>query len=648
MNGHRHDNSIALWRLQEKNVELLHYWEMERISGLKHQRMAFFDIKQFMELIDRLVAPYGIKRKDIIEIWGIPELNESDRYLSKHKFPDFAYHAISHLASSIFSEMDIFKNENILAISADGGTDTTVDAYIKNAEEKRERDKIEFLAAYSKKGQIIGMNRISSPAVLWGMLAVYFGMEEGTLMALAYASESEYYSEAPVFEFYHNLGSSPQNTDAVMKFIKDVEDLTEEDIGTKFNGYDSRFNEHNNKISMVMKAIQKMSEKSISKSIDEAISRYHIEPKETYLAMTGGFALNCPCNTHLMKKYGFKGFLSVPCVNDSGMALGIGLYSFFNEMGCDFNFSLKNAYHGDADDLDAFLARGEFKNYIKSVQQLDLDQVVKDIEQGPVIWFDNKAEIGPRALGNRSILGDPRSMESKDELNRVKSRQWWRPVAPIMLFEQMSEWFEETIESPYMLQAIKVREDKRKLVPAIVHMDGSARVQTVTGNTDKDRIACVLKAFYDRTGVPMLCNTSLNDKGEPIINHIEEAINFGLRKGIKHAYINGYRLTLNLDCEYDDQKPYKRRYAMPVWRQAKERKHMLLQYNPENYSLLDVLFYTVLCNMDIKDVNPELKALINDTRNEIFCNSILKKQIKMLVLTSVKSLNEYVSENDGK
>lgn len=647
MNGHRHDNCIALWKLQGNDVKLIHYWEMERISGLKHQRMSFFDRKQFMELIDRLVQPYGIRSEDIIEIWGIPELNESDRYLSKHRYPDFAYHAIAHLSSSIFSEMDIFRNENILAISADGGTDVTVDAYIKDSTEKRERDKSEFLIAYSEKGNIIGINRISSPAVLWGLLAVYYGVEEGTLMALAYASNSEYYPDVPMFEFFQNLGSNPQKSDEVMKFIKDVENLTNEDIGIKFNGYDPRFSERDNKISMVMKVVQKMSEESISKSIDEAIERYHFKPEDTYLSMAGGFALNCPCNTFLMKKYGFKGFLAVPCVNDSGIALGIGLYSFYNERGCNFNFSIKNAYHGDEDDLDAFLARGEFKKYIKCVEEFDPDQIVRDLYEAPVIWFDGKAEIGPRALGNRSIIGDPRRMEIKDALNKVKSRQWWRPVAPIMLFEKMEEWFEETMESPYMLQAIDVKEEKRSLIPAVVHMDGSARVQTVRESDEGVRIVDVLKAFYEKTGIPILCNTSLNDKGEPIINRIEEAINFGLRKGIKHAYINGRRITLNLDCDYNYDRPYKRSYNMPIWKDEKERKFMLHEYNPNNFSLLDILFYIVVCNIDIEDITPEVKSAIDSLKKDILSNSILEKQIKMLVLTTMKSLGEYVNENNG-
>ncbi|MDF2672545.1 MAG: carbamoyltransferase, NodU family, partial [Clostridiales bacterium] len=411
MTGHRHDNCMALWYLKDRKVKLVHYWELERQTGMKQQRVAFYDVKHFKAIANTLLQPYSITLDDIQEIWGVPELNSSDHYLSKHKFPDIAYHGMSHLASSLFMDMDKFRSEKIVTLAVDGGTDTTVNAYDKNG--VSERDKMEFISSYSENGEILGTFRAFSPAVVWGAVSVYYGMQEGSLMALASASRSEAYIQPEDFLFQRNFALDINNGTQIVKLIKEIESLTEADAGVKFNYFDPRFSEKDNKISMVMKIIQSMSERIMKRIVDEAIERYNIDPKETYLAMSGGFALNCPCNTYLLESYNFKGFIAPPCVSDSGMALGIGLYSFYNELGNTFDFKFENAYYGDEDNIEEFLERKEYMDYIQNVSNFDEGQAIADMEEGPIIWFNGRAEIGPRALGARSILGDPRKAETK-------------------------------------------------------------------------------------------------------------------------------------------------------------------------------------------------------------------------------------------
>ncbi|MNB89331.1 Decarbamoylnovobiocin carbamoyltransferase [compost metagenome] len=191
----------------------------------------------------------------------------------------------------------------------------------------------------------------------------------------------------------------------------------------------------------------------------------------------------------------------------------------------------------------------KYAQYIISCSSFDPAVAVEDIIQHPIVWFNGAAEIGPRALGNRSLLADPRTERSKDILNEIKQREWWRPVAPVILEEEVKVWFQNGGPSPYMLNAFKIRDEKKPVVPAICHLDDTARVQTIQAK-DNPYLAELIEAFKERTGVPILCNTSLNDKIEPIINRFEEALHFALKKRIPVMYVNGYRLEFATQLAY--------------------------------------------------------------------------------------------------
>jgi len=213
----------------------------------------------------------------------------------------------------------------------------------------------------------------------------------------------------------------------------------------------------------------------------------------------------------------------------------------------DAELRIETAYYGnELADVEGALA--EFAPWIEEVSDLSPDQFVEDITDDVVVWIDGAAEMGPRALGHRSLLGDPRSEKVKDLLNEYKHRQWWRPVAPIVLAEYAHEWFEQSRLSPYMLEAARVREDIRDKVPAILHLDGTARHQTITEKANP-LLHRVIDAFRAATGVPIVCNTSLNDRGEPIVDTAAEALTFCVRKGIRIAYVSGRRVVLRQEAD---------------------------------------------------------------------------------------------------
>lgn len=538
----RHDQNIALWKNVGDKVELLSHWEIERISGLKHHQTDFFSEADFLEFINQRLKEFELTNSDIQAYIGVKNLTNAVPLEFDCKF---AYHSLCHLYSSMGMNSDIFYNEKTLALALDAEPDMCVDNMTRN--------KFYFAGAYVNKGDV-ELFPISSPGILWTVAATALNMQEGSLMALASASKSEAYIS---YDLPKKIVNKEDNLRAQKIFgnvIKDILSYCREDMGIKFNYFDERFTEIDNKISMIIKILQKWSIDMVDRNIKEAIDRFAIDCTETNIALAGGYCLNCPTNTYIMNKYKFKKQLMVPCVNDGGQAIGIGLKYFYDHFS-KVDIDIRNPYCGNhSEEYDH-----KFDYYIKSVDE-GIERVVQDIIEGPIIWFMGRAEIGPRALGHRSLLGDPRYIETKDKLNKIKQRQWWRPVAPMILEDLCSEWFEDSFISPYMLNNFSIKLSKAAEVPAILHLDYTCRVQTVS--KQDSLLYDVLEYFYKETGVPILCNTSLNDKGEPIIDNINQTFNFALRKGIKVVYINGKRYELWHFEKYSEKSPYERDHDM--------------------------------------------------------------------------------------
>jgi len=261
------------------------------------------------------------------------------------------------------------------------------------------------------------------------------------------------------------------------------------------------------------------------------------------LCMAGGVALNCVANGRLAREAGFENVWIQPAAGDDGIAIGCAYYGWLEILKQRRSFVMDHSYVGKrysdrdvAAELQKFLVRIQ-------VEAKRSDDVCRDTarllaDQQVIGWFQDRSEFGPRALGNRSLLADPRKGEMKDILNsRVKHRQAFRPFAPIVLAERMKEIFEGEEDSPFMLIAKPVRPEWRERIPAIVHVDGTARVQTVREQTNP-MLYRLLKEFEALTGVAVLINTSFNIKGEPIVETPQDAVNCFLTTGIDHLVMH--------------------------------------------------------------------------------------------------------------
>lgn len=564
----RHDQNMSLWEKRGRDITLVKYWELERYSGLKHHERAVFDKEDAENIINTLLSEVGITLNDVVEVWGSPVLSNVKDFNCSFDY-DLPIHTIGHLFSGMMLDTDIFRNEEIIGFAVDCGPDSLIDNGVKYDHH--------YVGGYSKRGNLEELFPIISPGPLWSEATYLLKMQEGTLMALASASTSRLIDKELDFIEIEHIGYSQFVRDNLKELYNYCQELTDDDEGVKFTGFDGRFSRYENICSMIMKEINTLSRKIMEYNIDNFLEEKNADPKDLYLSITGGFALNCPINSYLMKKYGFKGYMAPPCVSDTGLSLGLALMKFYCEEK-DFNFKLKNASYGFRNvEIESTLR--EFEQFIESVsKEKDMKNAVQDLINGPMVWIEGGAEIGPRALGCRSLLGDPRSDKTKDTLNKIKQREWWRPVAPIVLYEAMQEWFEDCYESPFMLHTFTVKKEWSNRIPAITHLDDSARVQTVRESSNL-LITKLIKEFYKETGVPIICNTSLNDKGEPIINKLEEAINFALRKNIDIIYVDGVRIVLKNHERYIEKQPYKRSIEKKKYEGA-EREALLIKENP--------------------------------------------------------------------
>jgi len=268
------------------------------------------------------------------------------------------------------------------------------------------------------------------------------------------------------------------------------------------------------------------------------------------LCMAGGVALNCVANGKLVREAGYDNVWIQPAAGDDGIAIGCALYGHLAIQKKPRSFVMEHAYLGapysDAEVEAAARTRMVDKKRFNGPDRSICRETAKILAEEKVVgWFQGGSEFGPRALGNRSIIADPRNPKMKDVLNaRVKHRQAFRPFAPIVLAERSSEIFEGEEDSPFMLLAKNVLPEWRDKVPAIVHVDGTARVQTVR-REHNERLYLLLKEFEALTGVPVLLNTSFNIRGEPIVETPLDAVKCFLSTGIDCLAMHDLLITKN-------------------------------------------------------------------------------------------------------
>lgn len=253
------------------------------------------------------------------------------------------------------------------------------------------------------------------------------------------------------------------------------------------------------------------------------------------ICLSGGVALNGNANTVIAENAGFEEIFIQPAANDYGIPLGCALYGFHVILGGAKRFRMKHAYLGrkySGAEIDAAIDKFGGKITSRKTSSWSREAALA-ISKGKILgFFSGASEFGPRALGNRSILADPRRKDIKDILNsRVKFREPFRPYAPAALEEFADDYFVTRGPSPYMLLIVNARKEKKKLIPGVLHIDGTARLQTVTKKYSPE-LYSVVEKFHDATGVPMLLNTSMNVSGEPIVETPEDAIRCLLGTGL--------------------------------------------------------------------------------------------------------------------
>ncbi|WP_270564203.1 carbamoyltransferase C-terminal domain-containing protein [Clostridium beijerinckii] len=612
----RHDHNLAVFKKENSCIKLICHLEFERFSGIKHHRVAFYNREDACLYINKLLYPYKLTLNDFEGVYGMPGLFNEDNDLSYSSILDVkqvTYHAISHLFTSLILDTDKFYNNDIIALAFDGGSDILLDKDVE--------DKCHFCGALSRKGNIEYF-AISSPGAYWLYVSEYFNRPEGTLMALAYATNARSLEDFKSLPDYLKPSDKTEVINAINSIIDRIMNYTDQDIDKLYINRDERFSDEENKISMIMKVIQELSIKNVFNQIDDIIKKYSLNTKETMISLSGGYALNCPTNTCIMEKYNFKEQLCVPCVNDGGLAIGMGLY-FFHKNCERFTYKFDNAFYGYMDKIKIDDILSKYSYYIKSVEN-GLDHVAEDIEAAPIVWVDGKSEIGPRALGHRSIIANPMKISHKDLLNKYKQREWWRPVAPIVLEEDLDNWFAEAFESPYMLNNFKAKPEAAVKIPAALHFDGSARVQSISGNDDYDMYKVISK-FKSLTGVPIVCNTSLNDKGEPIINTIEQAFNFALRKNIEIVYAYGNRICLKNHRKYEEEK-YLRRDDEVFYKHLNDKERILTEANPYNVPMFDFIIY--LYNPSLRKYHMTNKEDVNKLKRILTKLKKISKDLK--------------------
>ena len=331
-------------------------------------------------------------------------------------------------------------------------------------------------------------------------------------------------------------------------------------------------------------SIQKVTEDIMIKLAKSLKEEFNI----SNLCLAGGVALNCVANGKILKEKIFNNIWVQPAAGDAGGSLGAALALWHIEQNnprvVSLNDDMQGSYLGPEynqkqieNELDKVGAVYEIKN-----EEDLLNQTVNDLSTGEAIgWFQGRMEFGPRALGNRSILGDPRSSEMQKNLNlKVKYRESFRPFAPSILKEDLAEWFDISIDSPYMLmvsninnnKTIEMTEEQKKLfgidrlnikrseIPAVTHVDYSARIQTVHRETN-EKYFKLIKKFKEKTNCPIVINTSFNVRGEPIVNTPLDAFNCFMGTELDKLVIGDCYLSKN-NQDPSLKKDYKKEFEL--------------------------------------------------------------------------------------
>ncbi|MEW8030291.1 MAG: carbamoyltransferase C-terminal domain-containing protein [Candidatus Thiodiazotropha sp.] len=287
-------------------------------------------------------------------------------------------------------------------------------------------------------------------------------------------------------------------------------------------------------------------QRNLEKAVKYIFNSYYDMHPMSNVAYAGGVALNAVVNGKLYNDTKYDNFYFQPAAGDNGLSIGCAYYGWLKVLGnrkIGHNGSTYFGIRYSHDEIGKILS--EYSDKIEYYQSDDYVEITANYlaDSKVISWYQDSSEFGPRALGHRSILADPRIADMQDHINRnIKFREDFRPFAPSVLLEDASKYFEFSHESPYMIIVADVKNEWRSKIPAVVHVDGSARIQTVTQKMTP-KYYSLIKQFKEKTGVPILLNTSLNVKGMPIVETPKETIEMFLLGELDVLVIHDYIVT---------------------------------------------------------------------------------------------------------
>ena len=462
-------------------------------------------------------------------------LNESYKLNTNLKINNVEHH-LSHLSSSFFAS----GFEKAVGLSIDGSGDfsslTIAECDFKSIKIKK---RIYFPNSiglfYQGMTQLIGFNKYGDEYKLMGLAPYGKPMFKDEIKSKIFKNSNELFNLNLKYFNHHKLNfkydiSEDINIGDILS--SDFKKFLENRLETKnINDFKKNISSSTQKIyeEYFQKILQHLKKINFSKNI----------------IFSGGCALNSSANNILLNDIFFEKIFIPFAPADNGGAIGSSIYTY-SKYGKEIE-NIKSPYLGNNYsnlEIEKVLKYYANKSNLIVKQFFDFNQLcesaVDDLTKDSVIgWFQDKMEFGPRALGNRSILADPRKENMKEIINKkIKRRENFRPFAPSVLHEYQKEWFDEDFENIYMSSVMRAKLNKKKLIPAVVHIDGTSRVQTVK-KKDNEKFYQLIKKFYNNTNVPMLLNTSFNEN-EPIVRKPEEAIECLLRTDMDSLYINNF------------------------------------------------------------------------------------------------------------
>jgi carbamoyltransferase len=548
INHSLHNASCALL----KNNEIIFHLESERISNIKHDGSPFLALKEIEKITDTI---------DYIALCGFDKALPLDSYRENDAYTTFVltlndkiaknnvsifdlgrYHHDSHAASSFYNS----GFNEALCIVFDG----LGSRYYKD-EDYYGREFLTSLVFSYPNNSVVVDKHISSN---FGSNEKSLCIEENVYIRNSYSIGISFEHTAKSFGFNWYDAGKIMGMSAYGSFNKNFKNIILEN-GFLNNDFFYRPGEdgENNLLKINLKQFKDQADFSymLQKQSEDFILSYVLKMLEKTnqknICLSGGFFLNCVSNYNLLKNLPKNINIYIePISSDAGTAIGSAQKVYYFLTKDNKKNIQKNIFYGPKYNLS-----------LKDIEGYDYSEVSdKDVarlisEKNIVAIYQGGSESGPRALGNRSILYDPRDKDGKEKVNLVKKREWFRPFAGSILQEHAQEWFNlySLSESKFMMYAVDIYEEKKNLVPAIVHVDGTCRIQTVTQEDNKN-FYNLIKEFYNITEVPILFNTSFNLAGNAMVETIQDALKTLDNSKIEYLYLPELKILVRSKNDY--------------------------------------------------------------------------------------------------